>query len=271
MSVFKDKNYWALILGASSGMGLATAHKLAREGMNLALIFRERRTKEEEAAKDFDEMRSHGVKVVTWNTDALNEVKREDTLQQLKEQIGDGRVRVLLHSIAKGNLKLMTAAPESETISYPAQMLESTDFNMTTDSMAFSLVPWLNALIEMGVQDGHMRVLSLTSAGDERVWRGYAAVAAAKAALEAVTKYIAIEYAHLGITATVIEAGITVTPSMQLIPGSDVMLRKAEEQHPKGRLTRPEDVADVVYLLSRDEANWINGSRLVVDGGERLL
>ncbi|MEM9326304.1 MAG: SDR family oxidoreductase [Bacteroidota bacterium] len=271
MSVFGEKNYWALILGASSGMGLATAHKLAKEGMNVALVYRERRTREEEVAQEIETMEDHGVEILACNTDALNDLKRQEVLSQLQDKVGLGRVRVLLHSIAKGNLKLMTPAPSDEAISYPAQLLETTDFAMTSDSMAFSLVPWLNDLVSMGIQDTNMRILTLTSAGDDRIWRGYAAVATAKAALEALTKYIAVEYAHLGLTANVIEAGVTITPSMQLIPGSEVIIEKAASQHPKGRLTQPEDVANVVSLLCRDEANWINGSRLVVDGGERLL
>lgn len=271
MSVFAQRNLWALILGASSGMGLATAKKLAATGMNLILVYRERRSRQEEVRVAYDEMRQLGVEVLDYNTDALNEAKREQLIADIQENIGDGKIRLLLHSIAKGNLKLMTPTPEDGGIAYPSQLLTDEDFQITGDSMAFSIVPWLNAIIGKNLMADPARVIALTSAGDKRVWKGYAAVAAAKASLDAITRYIAVEYAHLGITANLIEAGVTITPSMQLIPGSDEMVERIQSEHPKRRLTLPEDVANAIYLLVQDEANWINGSRLIVDGGENLI
>ena len=271
MSVFAKKDLWALILGASSGMGLATAKKLASSGMNLILVYRERRSRQEEVDQAYNEMRALGVEVLDFNTDALNEVKRAKVLDEIEAGIGEGKIRLLLHSIAKGNLKLMTPTPEDGGIAYPSQLLTDEDFAITGDSMAFSIVPWLNAIISKNLMADSSRVIALTSAGDKRVWKGYAAVAAAKASLDAIVKYIAVEYAHLGITSNVIEAGVTVTPSMQMIPGSAEMVERIKQQHPKKRLTLPEDVANAIYLLVQDEANWINGSRLVVDGGETLI
>lgn len=271
MSVFTGKGHWALILGASSGMGLATARKLASAGMNLALVYRERRSRQEEIDHEFEAFESQGIQVLSFNVDALNVEKREGILKELQQKIGDGKIKLMLHSIAKGNLKLMTSQPNEGEIQYPSQTLNETDFTLTGESMAFSLVPWVNGLIEYDLLSNATRVIALTSAGDRRVWKGYAAVAAAKSALEAIIKYIAVEYAHLNVTANLIEAGVTITPSMQLIPGSEMMVENLQENHPKKRLTLPEDVANVIYLLSQDEADWINGGRLLVDGGESLI
>lgn len=71
--------------------------------------------------------------------------------------------------------------------------------------------------------------------------------------------------------ANVINAGVTDTPSLALIPGYDELVAKATASNPLGRMTMPEDVANVVYLLSRPEADWINGTIINVDGGESLL
>jgi NAD(P)-dependent dehydrogenase (short-subunit alcohol dehydrogenase family) len=68
----------------------------------------------------------------------------------------------------------------------------------------------------------------------------------------------------------VIQAGITDTPALQAIPGSDHMKAGARLRNPFGRLTTPEDVANVIYLLSLDEAAWINGTVIRVDGGEHI-
>jgi len=99
---------------------------------------------------------------------------------------------------------------------------------------------------------------------------GYAAVAAAKVALESVSRSIAVEMAHLGIRSNIVQAGVTDTPSLRMIPGSEQLLNNARERNPQGRLTQAEDVANVVYLLSTEEASWITGTVIKVDGGESL-
>ena len=67
-----------------------------------------------------------------------------------------------------------------------------------------------------------------------------------------------------------IQAGVTNTPALRAIPGSDQLKAQARLRNPGGRLTRPEDVAGVIYLLSQDEASWINGEVIRVDGGEHI-
>ena len=271
MGRFHGKNNWGIILGASSGMGLATARKLASEGMNLILVYRERRSKQEEIDQAFDNLRKGGASVMGYNTDATNEEKVLALVEEIKKSIGDGKVKLLLHSIAKGNLKLLTNPPENSAIEYPPQYLNPSDFALTSESMAFSLVLWIRKLDEADLIADHAQIIGLTSAGDQRVWKGYGAVAAAKSALETIIKYTAVEFSHKNINANVIEAGVTPTASMKMIPGSDQMIEKLATVHPKNRLTSPEDVANVVFLLTLDEAHWINGARIVVDGGESLI
>lgn len=66
-----------------------------------------------------------------------------------------------------------------------------------------------------------------------------------------------------------LQPGITDTPSLRMIPGQEVLRAQASFRNPYGRLTLPEDVANVVYLMCRDEAAWINGALIPVDGGEK--
>ena len=114
------------------------------------------------------------------------------------------------------------------------------------------------------------RVVSFTSEGNTKAWKNYAAVSAAKVTLEAITRSIALEFAPFGIRANCIQAGVTDTASLRMIPGSDQLKEHAIKRNPFHRLTLPEDVANAVYLLSKDEAAWINGTILKVDGGENL-
>jgi NAD(P)-dependent dehydrogenase (short-subunit alcohol dehydrogenase family) len=136
--------------------------------------------------------------------------------------------------------------------------------------MGTSLLTWVQAVFARGLFAGDARVLGLTSEGNQVAWRGYAAVSAAKVALEAVARSIAVEFAPHGIRANVIQAGVTDTPALRMIPGHERMLEVAAARNPGGRLTRPEDVAEVVCLLATPEAAWINGAIVPVDGGERI-
>jgi NAD(P)-dependent dehydrogenase (short-subunit alcohol dehydrogenase family) len=304
---------WAVILGGSSGFGLATAHKLAEHGMNLCLVHRDRRSQLARVLPEFEKLRGHGVSLLTLNTDALDAEKRAEVLTQLAAAMGaDGRVRVLLHSIAFGNLKLLVAEKErahrrgdaraalaqalgvtreklveaadalfaqghddlhavASPPQYPARAyLDADDFARTIHSMGTSLLDWTQDLHARGLFGPDARVFGLTSEGNTLAWKGYAAVSAAKVALEAVVRSIAVEFAPYGVRCNVIQAGVTETPALAAIPGSNVLKAQARLRNPFGRLTTPRDVASIIYLLSLDDAAWINGELIRVDGGEHI-
>ncbi len=259
---FKDLNYWALILGGSSGLGYASARKLAKHGMNIIIIHRDRRSEIPEIEEAFDEIRESGVRLESFNVDAIQKEKRANLITQISEILGsEGKIRTLLHSIAKGNLKPMTGNE---------QVLENIDFQLTIDAMALSLYDWTQAVFHAGLFAKDARVISFTSEGNKKAWENYAAVSAAKVVLEAITRSMALEYAPRGIRANCIQAGVTVTRSFQMIPGNESLRMHALKHNPFKRLTVPNDVANVVYLLSKDEASWITGTIIPVNGGEHL-
>lgn len=260
---FSNKNYWALILGGSSGLGLATAKKLASHGMNICVVYRAPRNMDEAIQLEFNQINAEGVALLTFNADALNPEKRTEIIQTLKSAVfPQGNIKTLVHSIAKGNLKPMV---EDEN-----QSLKTEDFVFTINAMAISLYDWVKVILEKQLFNEDARVISFTSEGNTKAWHGYAAVSAAKTTLEAITRSIALEMAPLGIKANCIQAGTTNTPSFRAIPGSEQLKKLAINRNPNHQLTTPEDVANVVYLLSKDEAKWINGSIITVDGGEHL-
>ena len=80
-----------------------------------------------------------------------------------------------------------------------------------------------------------------------------------------------MELGPMGITSNAIKAGVTDTPALRKIPGNVGMLDAARSKNPTGRLTTPEDVAKAIVLLSLDEAHWISGNVLGVDGGEDIV
>ena len=257
---FAKMNYWALILGGSSGLGLASAHKLSEEGMNLFLVHRDRKKNLPQFEKEKLRMESQGVMVMSYNGDATRSEKREEAIRELELALsGKGKLRLLLHSISRGSLRSLSGEGA----------LSGSDLEITLDSMAYSWLHWVRALKEKGLFAEDARSLAFTSEGSQRAWEGYAAVSAAKSALESLGRSMALELAGEGIRTNVIQAGMTRTPSFEMIPGHERLAENAIERNPFGRLTQAEDVANMVYLLCRDEAAWVNGAIIPVDGGEK--
>ena len=258
-----NKNYWAIILGGSRGLGLATAQKLAKHGYNICIVHRDRKSDLESIYKEFEFIKNENVELLTFNIDAFNVDKRKEIINKLKEVLGRvSYVKVLIHSVAKGNLKPM--------ISENDNTLKNDDFHLTLDAMAISLYDWAKAIFDAKLFASDARIISYTSEGNTKAWRNYAAVSAAKTALEAITRNIALEFAPFGIKANCIQAGVTDTASLRMIPGSDKIKEYSLKRNPFKRLTTPQDVANVAYLLCKEEAAWINGVIIPVDGGEHI-
>lgn len=257
---FEQQGYRALILGGSSGLGLAAAKKLASKGMGICIVHRNSRAEMTAIDQEFDTIRAMGVPFESFNTDAADEAKRNNIVQQLQPYRGS--FRCLLHSIAKGSLKALHASA--------SERLSTDDLRITMEYMAYSFYDWTAAFREAGLFAPDARALAFTSEGSHRAIEHYTAVSTAKAALEALMRNMASEFAGDGIRTNCIQAGITATASMMKIPGSDAITTFARNRNPFRRLTTPEDVANVVYLLCTDEAAWINGSIIPVDGGEHI-
>jgi enoyl-[acyl-carrier protein] reductase III len=252
---------WAVILGGSSGFGFATAEKLAREGMNIAVLYRETAITEKVLLERFSRIASdNGVTILPYNINALNDDGRSSFIEKFTSggQTARHKVKLLLHSIARGNLKPLLGDQE----------LSAEDIQFTTYAMSNSLLDWTRALLNAGLFHPDGRIIGLTSEGAHKHWEGYAAVSIAKASLESLAKYMAVEFGPIGLKTNLIQAGITETSSLKMIPGSEKLLEIARTRNPMGRMTQPGDVAKVIYLLCTDEAFWINGAVIHVDGGE---
>ena len=310
MTLSFEENWWAVILGGSSGMGLAAAEKLASAGMNIFVVHRDLRSMTPRIEADFDRIRAHGVQFASRNGNAIAAKSRPGIMNEIVETLGEkGRVRLLLHSIAAGSLrpldaesngkdsgiaklaeKLGVEADAVETAAGElfddgcdafgdllapasadgAKILDEESLALTVKAMGTSLLDWVHDLLGRGLFTDDARILGLTSEGTTIAWKGYAAVAAAKAAMEALSRAIALELAPRGLRCNIVQAGVTDTPALRVIPGSAQIKARARQRNPFHRLTTPADVANVIALLATDEAAWINGSLIRVDGGEAI-
>ncbi len=260
-----ELNGWALILGASSGFGAAASRTLARAGMNILGVHLDRRAGMAEVEKLKKDIEASGREAWFFNVNAADEKKRAAVLDEARAKVAEtGRVRVLMHSLAFGTLKpYWTDEPDG-------QVINKTNMDMTLDVMAHSLLYWTQDVLRRDLFAKNARIFAMTSAGSHAVWRGYGAVSAAKAALEAHIRQLAVELAPKGISANAICAGVTDTAALRKIPGHAEMIAEATKRNPHDRLTTPEDVAGALVALSLPAAHWINGNTIFVDGGEDI-
>jgi NAD(P)-dependent dehydrogenase (short-subunit alcohol dehydrogenase family) len=252
---------WALILGASSGFGEATALELARRGMDIAGVHLDRRATMPNVERITAEIRALGRRAEFFNVNAADEDKRREVVTDLKGK-GAG-VRVLMHSLAFGTLRPFIHRE-------PKEALSKQQMDMTLDVMANSLVYWTQDLVAAGLLVSGARVYAMTSTGSGRVWATYGAVSAAKSALESHIRQLAYELADRRIACNAILAGVTDTPALRKIPGNAEMMEVAKKRNPHGRLTTPADVAAAIAALTYAGAGWITGNTICVDGGEEI-
>lgn len=255
---------WALVLGASSGFGRATALELARRGMDIFGVHLDRRGTLPQVEEVVAGIRAAGRRAEFFNVNAADPEKRGEVVRTIREVAGPaGGVRVMLHSLAFGSL--LPYVPDD-----PQAAVTAPKMDMTLDVMAHSLVYWTQELLWAGLLRPGARIFAMTSAGSTRVWTSYGPVSAAKAALEAHMRQLAVELAPRGVTVNALRAGVTDTPALRKIPGHEEMLAAARRRNPSGRLTTPEDIARAVAALAAPETAWITGNVIGVDGGEEL-
>jgi NAD(P)-dependent dehydrogenase (short-subunit alcohol dehydrogenase family) len=253
---------WALVLGASSGFGEATARALAQAGYDIAGVHLDRKAGLKHVEEIVADIAAGGRRALFFNVNAADDAKRQEVLDALEADLRahGGTVAVLMHSLAFGTLKPYIAD----------DALTRANIEMTLDVMANSLVYWAQDVMKRGLMGQGGRIFSMTSSGSTRVIRSYGAVSAAKCTLESHTRQLAVELARHAVTVNALRGGVTRTPAAEKIPESDKLFEQAERRNPYRRLTTTQDVARAVVALCQPGTDWITGNVINVDGGEEI-
>ena len=240
----------SLVTGGSRGIGKAIALELARRGSHIAFNYlRSHRA----AAETHKEIEALGVRCLHMKAHLGDAAKIKELFRKVSGEFS--RLDILVNNAASG-------------VQRPADQLEEKHWDWVMNINARAA--WQCAIEASKLMSDGGSIVNITSQGSTKVLPNYFSVGTSKAALEAVTRYLAVELAPRGIAVNAVSSGFVKTQALDHFPNRDEMLAAAEKATPAGRIIEPEDVARVVAFLCTEEARMIRGQVILVDGGASL-
>jgi NAD(P)-dependent dehydrogenase (short-subunit alcohol dehydrogenase family) len=241
----------ALVTGATSGIGRATALRCAEEGARVALVGRNA----EALATVAGETRTHRVEALELKADVTNEADAERAIAETLEKFG--RLDVLVCAagiISNGTVETTTLAAWDEMM----------NVNLRSVFHLMQLAaPHLAATLG--------NVVNVSSVTGLRAFPGVLAYCVSKAGVDQLTRCAALELAPKGVRVNAVNPGVVVTEihrrgGMGEEKYAD-FLEHSKQTHPLGRTGSPEEVADLILFLASERAAWITGATYSIDGG----
>ena len=239
----------ALVTGGSRGIGKAIALELARRGADIAFNYLRSHRAATQTQREIEEI---GVRCLRVQAH-LGDVKK---IRRLFVQVEEsyGKLDILVNNAASG-------------VQRPAAELEVKHWDWTLNINARA--PWMCAIEASRLMRDGGHIINVTSPGSERVLPNYFSVGTSKAALEAITRYLAVELAPMGISVNAISGGYVETEALDHFPQRQEMLA-AGKKTLLGRMVETADIARVVAFLCSEDAQMIRGQVIIVDGGASL-
>ncbi len=240
----------ALITGGARGIGKEIAFEIGKRGATVIITYLKNHT----AAKTtINELNAKGIAATRIKSNAGDETSIQALVKKIDEQFG--RIDILVNNAASGVMR-------------SADQLSAKHWNWTLDINARG--PWMLAVAASRLMPTGSRVINISSPGSTRVLPSYFAVGVSKAAIEAITRYLAVELGEKGISVNTVSAGFVMTDALNAFPDElgvkDIALRHT----PAGRAVTASDVSKVVAMMCSGDAEMIRGQIIVVDGGETL-
>jgi enoyl-[acyl-carrier protein] reductase III len=242
-------NKIALITGSGRGVGKATALHLARHGADIVINYLRKRSAAEETATEIEAL---GRKVLIVQAD----VGKPEDIDRLFAEVerAFGGLDILINNAASGYIR-----------SVLEQKVKGWDWTMNINARSALFTAQKAAPLMQ--KRGGGAIVNVSSIGGARTLPNYVVIGASKAALEAVTRYCAVELSAQNIVVNAVSPGIIETDALGFFPDRDKMLSIGKDRTPAGRLVTPEDVAKVIAFLCSPDANMIRGQVIWIDGG----
>ena len=241
----------AIVTGGSRGIGRAICLELARRGASVGFNY----LRNHAAARGVEgDLNALGVQAMRHRANLADDAAIEGFVRAAVDRFG--KIDILVNNAASGVMR-------------PSTELSEKHWDWTHDINAKA--PWMLAARAAEFMPHGARIVNISSPGSGRVLPSYFAVGVSKAALEAITRYMAIDLAPKGISVNAVSAGFVETDALDAFPDELGIKEVATRRTPAGRTVTPEDVAQVVAMLCSPDAEMIRGQVIVVDGGEMLL
>ena len=239
-----------LITGGSRGIGKAIALEFAARGADIAFNYIR---SHKAAAETQSEIEALGVRCLRVRAHLGDSTKVRELFAELKSTFG--KLDVLVNNAASGVQRSATDLEEKHW-----------DWTLNVNAKA----PWLCSIEASKLMSDGGSIVNITSQGSSKVLPYYFSVGTSKAALESLTRYLAVELAPNNISVNAVSGGYVRTGALDHFPNRESMM-EAGRSAPAGRMVTAEDIARVVAFLCTEDAAMIRGQVIVVDGGYTLL
>ena len=240
----------ALVTGGSRGIGKSIALELGRRGATVIINY----LKNHQAAKNtVEELKLQGIKTTRIKAHVGEEAAIDSLVSKIENQFG--QLDILVNNAASGVMR-----PTTEL------SVKHWDWTMNINARG----PWMLSVAASRLMPDGGRIINISSPGSTWVLPAYFAVGVSKAAIEAVTRYLAVELGPKGIAVNTVSPGFVMTEALNAFPDQLGIRDIASRPTPAGRTITPEDVSNVVAMLCSSDAEMIRGQVIIVDGGETL-
>lgn len=242
----------ALVTGGSRGIGRAIALKLAAEGADVIInFFRNRQAAQQVAVQ----AAAGGVKAKVVKANVGDAAQIDTMFDFITQEFG--KLDIFVNNAASG---VARSASDIDT--------QAWDWTMNINARAFLLCAQKAAKLMEGRAG---KIVAVSSLGSSLAWPGYCVVGASKAALEALTRYLAIELAPANISVNAVSAAAVQTETLKRYTAGQLDAGAGWQMERLGRMVVPEDIANAVCFLCSDDAYMIRGQTIVIDGGISLV
>ena len=244
------------ISGGTRGIGKAIVYAFAKEGCNVAFTYASRSETADEIVKDLEE--NYGVKSRAYRLDILQPETYKDVFAAFDSDF-ERLDFFISNAIISGRAVVGGFGP--------FMRLKPRGLNNIWTATVDAFVVGSQEAAKRMEKTGGGSIISMSSTGNLIYTPNYAGHGANKAAVEAMVRYAAAELGEKGIRVNAVSGGPIDTDALRAFPNYDEVRAETERRSPLNRMGQPEDLSGACKFLCSDEASWVTGHTLIVDGG----